>query len=76
MNTAVYVFLFIAVFPTLWLLAMYLDRVLPSDVNRLIRKSRERNEDQEQKVLMKDLRAELTGAPAKLAANTRYLIKP
>jgi hypothetical protein len=48
MNTTVYVLLFIAVFPALWLLALYLDRVLPSDVNRPIRKARERKEDEEQ----------------------------
>jgi hypothetical protein len=49
MNTAVYVLLFIAVFPALWLLAAYLDRVWPSDMNRRVRKARHRREDEEQR---------------------------
>jgi hypothetical protein len=51
MNTAVYVLLFIAVFPALGLLALYLDRVFPSDVHRRLRKMRERKEDAEQKAM-------------------------
>jgi hypothetical protein len=52
MMTTIYVVLFIAVFPALWLLAAYLDRVLPSDVNRHARKSRERREDEAQRGAM------------------------
>jgi hypothetical protein len=47
MATAVNVILFIAVFPALWLFDLYLDRVLPSDVDPRIRKARERSEDEE-----------------------------
>jgi hypothetical protein len=43
------VLLFIAVFPALWLLAAYLDRVWPSDMNRRVRKARHRREDEEQR---------------------------
>ena len=49
MNNIVYVLLFIAVFPALGLLALYLDRVLPSDVHRRLRKARK--EDAEQKAM-------------------------
>jgi hypothetical protein len=49
MNTAVYLLRFV---PALGLLALYLDRVLPSDVNPSIRKTRERKEDAEQKAAM------------------------
>jgi hypothetical protein len=54
MGTIAYLILFIAVFPALWLLAAYLDRVWPSDLNRAIRKASQRKEDQEQRVAMKD----------------------
>jgi hypothetical protein len=47
--TILYLILFIAVFPALWLLALYLDRVLPSDSNRSARIARHRREDEEQR---------------------------
>ena len=58
MTTTLYIVLFIAVFPALWLLAAYLDRVLPSDVNRHARKSRERREDEAQRAAMEPDRAD------------------
>jgi hypothetical protein len=52
--TTIYVILFIAVFPALWLLAAYLDRVWPSDINRPARRVRHREEDEEARTALHD----------------------
>jgi hypothetical protein len=53
--TTIYVILFIAVFPALWLLGASLDRVWPLDMNRPTRRVRHRKEDEEARTALHDL---------------------